>query len=185
MGFQKVFWLAQKWLILFVFAALIKMLCCSLMQWTRTWHTKTWSRRSFATQSKKCIMHCCESCRGTATLKEFLDQELSKHEDDEKFSYCHWDTTNRAIFTTFTATYDEYKETLIDVIDDLTRHSYIAKLKVASSWYRTKSKCTTGVKNTPSYIPWLYTTWDQMVASNVIQLLTIDTKRLWLILSMI
>ena len=136
-------------------------------------------------ESNKCIIHQCESCPGTATLKEFLDQELSKHEDDEKFSYCHWGTTNRAIFTTFTATYDEYKETLIDVIHDLTRHSYIAKLKVASSWYRTKSKCTTGVKNTPSYIPWLYTTWDQMVASNVIQLLTIDTKRLWLILSMI
>ena len=29
---------------------------------------------------------------------------------------------------------------LIDVIDDLTRHSYIVKLKITSSWYRTKSK---------------------------------------------
>ena len=62
----------------------------------------------------------------------------------------------------------QYKETLINVIDDLTRHSYIAKLKITSSWYRTKSKATTGVKNTASYIPWLYTTWDQMVASNMI-----------------
>ena len=35
-----VFWLAQKWLTLFVFVALIKMLCCWLMQWTGTWHTK-------------------------------------------------------------------------------------------------------------------------------------------------
>ena len=31
----------------------------------------------------------------------------------------------RAILTIFTATYEEYKETLIYVIDDLTRHSYI------------------------------------------------------------
>ena len=120
------------------------------------------------TESNKCIMHWCESCPGTATLKEFLDQELNEHEDDEKFNYCQWDTTDRAILTTFTATYEEYKETLIDVIDDLTRHSYIAKLKITSSWYRTKSKATTGVKNTASYIPWLYTTWDQMVASNMI-----------------
>ena len=60
------------------------------------------------------------------------------------------------------------KRLWIDVIDDLTRHSYIAKLKITSSWYRTKSKATTGVKNTASYIPWLYTTWDQMVASNMI-----------------
>ena len=41
----------------------------------------------------------------------------------------NWDTTDRAILTTFTATYEEYKETLIDVIDDLTRHSYIGKAK--------------------------------------------------------
>ena len=119
-------------------------------------------------ESNKCIKHWCESCPGTATLKEFLDQKLNEHEDDEKFNYCQWNTMDWAILTTFTATYEEYKETLIDVIDDLTRHSYIAKLKITSSWYRTKSKATTGVKNTASYIPWLYTTWDQMVTSNKI-----------------
>ena len=85
------------------------------------------------TESNKCIMHRCESCPGTATLKEFLDQELNEHEDDEKFNYCQWDTTDRAILTIFTASYEECKETLIDVIDDLTRHSYIAKLKITSS----------------------------------------------------
>ena len=84
-------------------------------------------------ESNKCIMHWCESCLDTATLKEFLDQELNEHEDDQKFNYCQWNTTNHAILTTFTATYEEYKETLIDVIDDLTRHSYIAKLKIISS----------------------------------------------------
>ena len=113
-------------------------------------------------------MHRYESCPGTEALKEFIDQELKKHEDDEKFNYCQWDTTDRAILTTFTATYEEYKETLTDVIDDLTKHSYIAKLKITSSWYRTKSKATTGVKNTASYMRWLYTTWDQMVASSMI-----------------
>ena len=69
-------------------------------------------------ESNKCIMHQCESCPGTATLKEFLDQELNKHKDDEKFNNCKSDTTDRAIFTTFAATYKEYKETLIDVIYD-------------------------------------------------------------------
>ena len=61
---------------------------------------------------------------GTATLKEILDQELNEHQDNEKFNYCQWDTTDRAILTTFTATYKECKETLIDVIDDLTRYLY-------------------------------------------------------------
>ena len=43
--------------------------------------------------SNKCIMHQCKSCSGTATLEEFLYQELNEHEDDEKFNYCQWDTT--------------------------------------------------------------------------------------------
>ena len=59
-------------------------------------------------------------------------------------------------------------ETLIDFIDDLKIHSCIAKLKTTNSWYRAISKVTTGVKNTAGYIPWLCTTWDQMVASNII-----------------
>ena len=84
-------------------------------------------------ESNKCIMYWCKSCPGTATLKEFLDQELNEREDDEKFNYCQWGTTDQAILTAFKATYEEYKETLIDVIDDLTRHSYIAKLKITSS----------------------------------------------------
>ena len=35
-------------------------------------------------ESNKFIMHQCESCLGTATLEEFLDQELNEHGDDEK-----------------------------------------------------------------------------------------------------
>ena len=34
------------------------------------------------------MIHRCESCPGTAILKEFLDQELKEHEDDEEFNYC-------------------------------------------------------------------------------------------------
>ena len=79
-------------------------------------------------------MHWCDSGPGTATLKEFFDQELNKHdEDDQRFNYSQRDTTNLAILINFTVTYEEYKETLIDVIDDLARHSDIAKVKVNSS----------------------------------------------------
>ena len=84
-------------------------------------------------ESKKCIILQCKSCPGTATLKIFLDQELNDHEDDQKFNYCQWDTTDRSKLKIFAVTYKEYKETLIDVIDDLARHSYITKLKLTSS----------------------------------------------------
>ena len=65
------------------------------------------------------------------------------------------DTSDWAILTTFIATSEEYKQTLNDFIGDLTRHFFIAKLEIMR--YRTKSKATTGVKNTASYIPWLCT----------------------------
>ena len=81
-------------------------------------------------ESNKCMTHRCESCPGTTILKEFLDQKLNEHEDDEEFNYCQWDTADRATLTTIIATYEEYKETLIDVIEDLTRYSYIAKCQV-------------------------------------------------------
>ena len=75
-------------------------------------------------ESNRWIMHWCEFCPGTTTLKEFLNQELNEREDNEKFNYCRLDTTDRIILTTFIATYEEYKGTQIDVIDDLTRHAY-------------------------------------------------------------
>ena len=64
-------------------------------------------------ESNKRIMYRCESCPGTATLKESLDQEVSEREDDQKFNNCQWNTTDRAILTTFPASYEKYKETLM------------------------------------------------------------------------
>ena len=69
--------------------------------------------------SNKCMIHRCESSPGTAILREFLDQELNEHGDDEEFNYCQWDTMDRATFTTITATYMLLMLLLrIDVIKD-------------------------------------------------------------------
>ena len=38
------------------------------------------------------------------------------------------------------------------------------------------SKATTRLKNTASYIPWLYTTWDQMATSNMIHFVLVLMK---------
>ena len=40
----------------------------------------------YSPESNKCLMNWYESCPGTATLKEFLDQELNKREDDVKIT---------------------------------------------------------------------------------------------------
>ena len=85
------------------------------------------------TESSKCPRHWYESCPGTPTMKDFLDQELNTHEDDKKLNNCQWDTIDREILTTFTVNQEEYKNTLIDVIDDLPRHFYITKVKIITS----------------------------------------------------
>ena len=59
------------------------------------------------------MTYWCESCPGTATLKEFLDKELNEHENDEEINYYQWDTTDRAAITVITATYKEHKENLV------------------------------------------------------------------------
>ena len=139
------------------------------MQWTETWHTKSWSRRLFAIlRATNTSSIGVNPVLEMQLWKDFLIRNSANMKMMRDFNYCQWDTKDQAILTTFTATYEDYKETLIDFFYDSTGHSYIAKLKFTSSWYRTKSKATTGVKNTASYIPWLYTTWDQMVASNMI-----------------
>ena len=72
------------------------------------------------------MMHWCESCPGRAGLKKFLNEQLSDVDSESEFHYNQWDTTDRASLTTAT-TYEEYKDVLIDAIDKLTKHSYLAK----------------------------------------------------------
>ena len=76
---------------------------------------------------KECMMHRCELCPGKDSLRAFLDEQLSDVDLDDEFRFNQWDTTDRASLTTHTCTYREYIDLLIDSIDQLTRHSYLAK----------------------------------------------------------
>ena len=163
-----VFWLSQKMTQSVYVCSPYQnfVLLVDAMDWEWTYKDMT-KKIVCNTERSKCIIHRCESCPGTATRNNFLIRNSTNMK-----------MMRNLITVSGTLRIEQYwqplqpltKNTkrLIDVIDDLTRHSYIAKLKITSSWYRTKSKATTGVKNTASYIPWLYTTWDQMVASNMI-----------------
>ena len=73
------------------------------------------------------MMHRCESCPGSAALKKFLDDELSHLDMDSEFHYCQWQKTDRATQAVLTTTFKEYKELLIDSINNLTRPSYLTK----------------------------------------------------------
>ena len=78
-------------------------------------------------ESRVCMMHRCESCPGSEALEKFLDDELRHLDMDSEFHYCQWQTTDRASLVTLTTTYGEYKDLLVEKINELTRHSYLAK----------------------------------------------------------
>ena len=96
-GFSKFCALTPKWCVLAGLKMIHSFCVCSAhqnvvllvdaMDWDLTYKDLI-KKIVCNTESNKFIMHRCESCPGTATLKEFLDQELNEHEDDEKFDYC-------------------------------------------------------------------------------------------------
>ena len=73
------------------------------------------------------MIHRCESCPGRASLKQFLDEQLSDVDSESESHYNQWDITDRASLTIVTTTCEEYKDVLVDAIDKLTKHSYLAK----------------------------------------------------------
>ena len=146
-----VFWLAQKWLTLFTFAAFIKMLSCWWMQRTGTSHAKTWSIRSFETLRATDL--------SSIGVNRVLKLRFWKH-------FLISNSTNMKIMrnlipvsgTLWIEQYWQHLQPLTKNTKRLwlvllmikTRYSYIAKLKTTSSWYRTKFKPTAEVKNTAS-----------------------------------
>ena len=67
-----------------------------------------------------------ESYPGSAALKKFLDDDLSHLDMDSEY-HCQWQTTDCAALATLKTKFKEYKELLLDSINNLTRHSYLAK----------------------------------------------------------
>ena len=77
--------------------------------------------------TKLCMMHHCESYPGSAALKKFLDDDLSHLDMDSEYHCCQWQTTDCAALATLKTKFKEYKELLLDSMNNLTRHSYLAK----------------------------------------------------------
>ena len=136
-GFSKFSELRPKWCVLAGCSTVTHSVCvCSIHQnaklltdafdWQLT-YKELISKIVCDTNNKECMMHRCERCPGRDALQKFLDEELEEVEPDEEFHYSQWETTDRATLSTRTTTCEEYKELLIDTIDGLTRHSYLAK----------------------------------------------------------
>ena len=79
------------------------------------------------TTNKECMVHRCKSCPGTDALKEFLNEQLCEMDVEEEFFINQWQSTDRSNLITQTVTPEEYKEIVVEQINKLTAHAYIAK----------------------------------------------------------
>ena len=80
----------------------------------------------FDCDNKTCIVHRCNKCLGTDSLREYLETLLDGHEDVH-VTFQQWQTTDRSMMVTQTLNVDEFIELLVGAIDNLTSHSYIAE----------------------------------------------------------
>ena len=135
-GFSKFCMLRPKWCVLAGSSGTHSVCVCSIHQnatlivdaidWDITYKDLI-SKLVCDSNKRECMMHRCEFCPGRDALKQFLDDQLSEIDAESEFHYNQWDNTDRASLSTVTTTCEEYKEILVDMIDKLTKHSYLAK----------------------------------------------------------
>ena len=76
--------------------------------------------------NRDCMVHRCENCPGAASLKLFLEDKLKEFEIHD-VNFTQWQNTDRPTMGTHSTDRTTYIELLVDMLDRLTSHSYIAK----------------------------------------------------------
>ena len=84
-----------------------------------------------STSDKICMVHRCPSCPGAESLKTFLKEQLTDEQSYADITFTQWETTDRATIETFSMPVFEFIDFLVERIDKLTSHSYIAKSQAA------------------------------------------------------
>lgn len=77
-------------------------------------------------ENRTCMVHRCDKCPGTEPLRSYLQTMLDEEVHDE-ISFQQWQSTDRTKLVTQSMIVSEYIDLLIETIDALTPHSYIAK----------------------------------------------------------
>ena len=63
------------------------------------------------------MIHRCDKCPGSKSLRKFLDEILVEYDIEMEISFKQWQTTDRSTLVTQTSTIDEYKDILIMCIE--------------------------------------------------------------------
>ncbi|XP_076820954.1 uncharacterized protein LOC143466202 [Clavelina lepadiformis] len=80
----------------------------------------------FSTVNKMCMLHRCEQCPGSPALEGFLLAQYDEELDDE-VQCQQWKSTDTMDLITVLMMRYEWIQEIVRVLDDLTKHSFIAK----------------------------------------------------------
>ena len=75
----------------------------------------------------ECMVHRCVKCPGYQNLQCFVEKKLEEYDIDEDISYKHWDSTEHTKLQTIIVSVEEFVNELVYQVDNLSKHSFIAK----------------------------------------------------------
>ena len=78
-------------------------------------------------QKMERMVHQCHKCPTYTALREYMELKFQEYDIQEDITYSQWDSTNRTTVRTHTTPVDEFIELLVYHIDNLSKHSFIAK----------------------------------------------------------
>ena len=78
-------------------------------------------------QKMECMVHQCHKCPTCTTSREYVELKFQEYDIEEDITYSQWDRADRTILRTQTTPVDEFIELLVYHIDNLSKHSFIAK----------------------------------------------------------
>jgi len=79
-----------------------------------------------STENRDCMIRQCSECPSSDILKDHLFNIIGEY-DDTEITYKQWITTDRSTLAQMTTPVQEFVSVLIDNLEKLTSHSYIAK----------------------------------------------------------
>lgn len=82
-------------------------------------------------ESKECMLHRCENCPGKSALKNFLQKQIVDYDCDTFITFKQWVHTDRTTIIAQQLLIDDYLSELVDKVDALTAHDFIAKHQAA------------------------------------------------------
>ena len=75
----------------------------------------------------ECMVHRRHKCPTYTALREYVELKFQEYDIEKDITYSQWDSTNRTTLRTQTTPVDEFIELLVFHIDNLSKHSFIAK----------------------------------------------------------